>query len=222
MVSDSVSRGWDSNHFSLRLGLDIETRKNPVSDSVSTLRLRKIQSRTRSQNWDSEDYSLGLRLELETERITFSVSKVHTWSRWSLSLQHDDPYVICFVLRGMLWTKDPDVYDQLQKYLVSDLILIKKLTKLQYPTLPQSWDTGTTSLRLSFNTKAKKLLVSDLVLIIRLEKFQLQTRSRNWHLKNSSLGLGLETETQEIWVSDLVSKLRLWKFQSRTWSQNWD
>ena len=61
-----------------------------------------------------------------------------------------------------------DVYNQLKKYLVSDLILIKKLTKLQFLTLPQSWDTGTTSLRLSFKIKAQKILVADLVFLFTL------------------------------------------------------
>ena len=46
--------------------------------------------------------------------------------------------LICFVLRGIVLTKNPDGYNQLQKYLVSDLILIKKLIKLQSLTLPQS------------------------------------------------------------------------------------
>ena len=40
-----------------------------VSDSVSKLRLRKLQSGTWSQNWDSENVSLGVSLEVGTLRI---------------------------------------------------------------------------------------------------------------------------------------------------------
>ena len=47
-------------------------------------------------------------------------------------------YVICSVLRGMVLTKTPEVYNELQKNLISDLILIKKLTELKSLTLPQS------------------------------------------------------------------------------------
>ena len=102
--------------------------------------------------------------------------------------------------------------------LVSDLILIKKLTKLQPPALPKSWDTGASSPRLSLEIKTQKFLFSDSVSISRLEKFQ----SQNWHSENVSLELGLKTETQKIWVADSVLKLRFWKFHSQTWSWNWD
>ena len=71
---------WDqkvmSGPFSLglRLCLKIETYKISVSDLVSILRLRKCQSRTRSQNWKLEKLSLRLGLEIETLTFTDSDS----------------------------------------------------------------------------------------------------------------------------------------------------
>ena len=78
---------WDqkviSDPFSLGLGLSLKTitYKIPVSDSVSKLRLGKIESPTRSRNWDSEIYSLRLGLEIETQKIWVSdpVSKLRHW-----------------------------------------------------------------------------------------------------------------------------------------------
>ena len=136
-----------------------------------------------------------------------------------------------FCFEGVVLTKNPKVYNQLHKNLVSDLILIKQLIKLQYSTLPQSWDTGSSSPRLSLKIKTQKFLVLDLVLIFRLEKFQSQFQSKlrlrkfqswsqNWDSGNFRFGSGLEIKTQIIWVSDLVSKLRLWKYKSHTGSQN--
>ena len=61
-----------------------------VSNSVSKLRLGKIESWTRSQNWDSEIYSLGLGHEIEAQKFWVSdlVSKLRllklqsrTWSQ---------------------------------------------------------------------------------------------------------------------------------------------
>ena len=130
--------------------------------------------------------------------------------QWFAPTEKDPPtwwplcYMFCFEGGGV--DQKSWCLQSTSKDLVSDLILIKKLTKLQYLILPQSWDTGTSSLSLRINTQ--KFLVSESVLIFRLEKFQSRTPSQNWDSKNSSLGHGLETETQ--------------KFESRTWSRNWD
>ena len=78
---------WDqeviSGPFSLRLRLClyIETCLISVLDSVSIMRLRKCQSRTRSQNWKLEKLSLRLGLEIETLKFTVSdlVSKLRLW-----------------------------------------------------------------------------------------------------------------------------------------------
>ena len=61
--SRSRSRLWDSDPFSLDLGLVIETQTFSVSVSVSSLRLRPFQSRSRSRHWDSDLFSLGLGLD---------------------------------------------------------------------------------------------------------------------------------------------------------------
>ena len=52
-----------------------------VLDSVSKLRLGKIESRTHSRNGDSEIYSLGLGLQIETQKIwvSDSVSQLRLW-----------------------------------------------------------------------------------------------------------------------------------------------
>ena len=62
--------------YGLELGLELETQIISVSNSVSILRLRKIQSRSLSEHWDSEKSSLGLGLETETQKITVSVWKL--------------------------------------------------------------------------------------------------------------------------------------------------
>ena len=90
--SRSRSRLWDSDHFSLGLGLVIETQTFLVSVSVSSLRLRPFQSRSRSRHWDSDIFSLGLGLVIETQTFSVSVSSLRlknvqsrSRSRWSKS-----------------------------------------------------------------------------------------------------------------------------------------
>ena len=83
--SRSRSRHWDSDLFSLGLGLVIETHTFSVSVSVSSLRPRPFQSRSRSRHWDSDIFSLGLGLVIETQTFSVSVSMIQIWSRWSLS-----------------------------------------------------------------------------------------------------------------------------------------
>ena len=104
--SRSRSRLWDSDHFSLGLGLVIETQTFLVSVSVSSLRLRPFQSRSRSRHWDSDLSSLGLGLVIETQTfsVSVSVSMIQIWSRWSLGLV--TPFwLIMFMLHvGTMWT----------------------------------------------------------------------------------------------------------------------
>ena len=127
--------------------------------------------------------------------------------------QHDDPLVqLC---RGVVWTKISKLCNQLQKNLVSDLILIKRHTRTRSLTIPQSWDTGTSCLRLSLRIQTQKFTVSDGVLRFRLDKWQSRTQSQNWDLENSSLGPGLKTETQKMWVLESVLKLGLWEFENQ-------
>ena len=54
----------------------------------------------------------------------------HRFLQWNRTSQHGDHYVICSALRGVVLTKNPEVYHQLKINLVSDLILYKKLTKI--------------------------------------------------------------------------------------------
>ena len=57
---------------------------------------------------------------------------------WNRPYKLDEPHVICSVFRGVVWTKNSKLYNQLQKNLVSDFILILKHTKFWYPPIPQS------------------------------------------------------------------------------------
>ena len=123
-------QSFDFNNFSFLLGLAIETQKNLLSDSGSTLRLRKIQSRNWSQSWEwnntslgladhwlrvgqlqpwgSENSSLGLGLKTKSLKIPVSdsVLKIKTWSGWSLpqiqvnTKRPQPPKVIEFHIHG--------------------------------------------------------------------------------------------------------------------------
>ena len=104
------SRIWDSEIYSLGLGLEIETLKFTVSDSVSKLRLRKFESRTRSRNWDSENFSLGLGLKTETQKVSVSdpVSKLRLWKFQSRTRSQNtkvglaDPCLEIYLLQPLL------------------------------------------------------------------------------------------------------------------------
>ena len=123
--SQTRSWNWDSENFSLGLGLETDTQKIWVSDQVSKLRLWKFQSRTRSRNakvgladpcctpdsWsfsycDKEKQGLGQKLEFENLAISFHWVELDWGSaigllkklNWSMS-----GFGLNFLLRILNW-----------------------------------------------------------------------------------------------------------------------
>ena len=86
MIRITVS---DFDIFSLVLGLVIDTKIFSVS--VSSLRLRHIQSRSRSRHCDSDLFSLGLVIETQTFSVSVASLRLRPFQSRSRSSQSGLP-----------------------------------------------------------------------------------------------------------------------------------